>query len=542
MNEVVFGFKPVEGLLAETLIRHSWLFVAYAVAAFLVAAWICRKAISERLGALKKSDLAALLVILAAAATLRFAVIPATQLIYYDGFENLSIARYLGHEGRFVVCVAGDGSHCDKGILPHWPPMYHASIAPFAASARNPEAAAFAVTAAQGVFAVLAVFLAGFLLFESPIAGLVAALLWAAHPMAARFSASIDSDTFSAALFALALACVGVFHKRRDLASLIFAASSCGLAGLARSETLLAGLLAIPGFIETVRARQGISSKTKLIALSGLTAVIACFPALIFAWQTGQHYGGFKSAQHHTYLLRNLSFFIVDNGWHPVLLTIGAAIALVAWPRGSRSVALLLAASAAILVAYFAIIHKVDTRHTDQIRFNIIPSLILALLAARGAARIAEIKLFEPWVRTLGCLALAAICLVPGWNKMMKPIHPEGAAIEAVMDGANRLPKTAVVLSPVAAAVWSRADRYAIAPDVEKFYPDFYNRKIASTSDLYFVSDVWCFKSGVPACRSVNRRFEKTRAVVERQIRGGGLIGLYGISPKPASENTPADQ
>ena len=532
MERVIFGYGASHGWLAAALSEYAWVMVAFTLSALFITSILARRTIFETLRLIRPNHAAGLIAILIMAGILRFLWLEPIEQIYYDCYEHIAISKYFGSNGIFKVCLAGNGVHCDLGLFPHWPPLYHAILAPFTMKASNPENMAYMVTAAEGVFACAMVFFACLYLFNSPSVGLGACLFWAFHPLALRFSASVDTDTLAAAFFASALAAGGVFNIRRDLPTLAFAIAACGAAGLVRPETMLAGLVAIPGFIHMIKGAKDWVARFKLLALCGAFVLAICWPALIFAFRTGQQYGRFISEQHSTYLARNLSFFLFDNGWHPAIVTIAAVIALAFWPKERRSIAWSMTAAAAIIVLYYALKHRVDTRYGDQIRFNMIPSLTLVVLAAHGLLQWANRFVRTSWFNAVVLLAFAGVCLLPAWNKIQKPIHPEGQIVQQVLDEVRKLPESAVIFSPVAAAVWAKGNFYALTPDAENVDPVLYEKIVASAKSLYFVSDVWCLHQGVPACRKINQRYDKIESVVEKPFTSGESIGLYKLKPK----------
>ncbi|MCZ6601474.1 MAG: glycosyltransferase family 39 protein, partial [Planctomycetota bacterium] len=217
-------------------------------------------------------------VIVLAAAAVRGVVWGLTLIIGADGPAFLEIAALFG-KGEVEAAI---------GHPTHYHPFYPALVSLASRWIESPQCAGEAVSFFFGVLTPIPLF---FLArrFTGDAVALAAATILAAHPIAARLSVDLKSDSTYAFLFVCSVWLSWETITGRHKAIAFLAGLSAGLAYLTRPEGLGVILVAAPWLLLEKKEGWG-----KRLALAGTLLLGALLPATPYAAEISRQAGEFR--------------------------------------------------------------------------------------------------------------------------------------------------------------------------------------------------------------------------------------------------------
>jgi hypothetical protein len=396
------------------LITVSPIFLWIGAVVFVVALWLNRETFSTLIvAAFTRKQWISIVGICILAFALVHGGAPRTHRLFYDEDIYEAIALNIAQNNKAAMNNDGrwEYGHFDSKQLEFnkqpnaWPFAISLAYRIFGVS----EKVGFNLSNLLYVLTVLMVFMAGTLFFDSPIAGLFAAMIYAFVPDNARWFSTIDGDPPTACFTALAMTSTLIFFRARTWRALFLMAGAWALASQFRFEVLLlAGLVFLMFYIDGWE-----EFRTPRLYGFLLLFLVLLFAHLLHIFAVrGDSWGASGPKMAADYVFQNLksnTIYYFDNKRFPLifsLLALGGIVSPGQW-KAKLYVVLWFALSWGVFLFFYAGGYQFGA----DVRYAINSMAPLALLAGWGADRV--VNAGQKWFRKNDLLfAMSAVLLV----------------------------------------------------------------------------------------------------------------------------------
>jgi hypothetical protein len=166
---------------------------------------------------------------------LRFFWIPHGQIVFYDGFNWVSMAMSIKEHGFYGLCEFYFNGFCYHFSTISWPPAYHVFLSFFVKG----ERVGFYVSSLLGTFMIFLVFALSYLWTKKENISLVGALVFGLMPPILKFSGGISLQFFSLIPLIFSLIFFEMFCKKKEKSMFFLFLTSLLILVYSRPEHLL---------------------------------------------------------------------------------------------------------------------------------------------------------------------------------------------------------------------------------------------------------------------------------------------------------------
>ena len=388
---------------------------------------------------------------------------------------------------------------------------------------------------AIGLFAVT-VFAAAALLFASTEAGLLAALAAVSIPHHLLWSNTAACEPTAALVAALAFLATVAFVRQRSTAALAWCVTTTAFAAQFRTESLL--IVAVVALTVVLFAPDELRRpRLWWAAVAGLALCGLLIGHLVAV--RGESWGSAGDKLSLGYLRANFAVnggFFVRNARFPILLSLLAVAGLAG--RGRRRESLTCLLWFAAFFASYLLFYAGSFDHGADVRFSLMLSAPVALLAGRGAANalawLRAAAATRAWAGRIvvAALAVSLLSFMPLVRAVGEEAWSARADVAYAHELAKELPANAIVLThnPNMFHLWGvNAAQASLATTDENWLRGVLPRRYAG--GVFFHYNYWCNTADplqVSFCTGLLDRYPST-LFAEQRVRDA-RFALYKLN------------